>query len=265
VERATRRSELLGRIARYVSIVLGAAILLTGCGGGGSSSAASSASQSTAGQAQGVYSGTSSTGYYFESIVLPTDVFYALYGNISGNVFFVSGMMTGQGASKNGTYTASVKDFYLTSPMLTGSVTASYVVGTSLNGTVVENGTTISFTGAPFSSSNYNYNTAAVVSTITGTWSGHLLDGTSATVTINSNGTFTGSNLGCLFTGTVVPDPSGKNFFDVTIQFGASPCVLANQTSAGNGLTYLLSNGTTRQLLFAGTSGNFGTVFFAAK
>ena len=35
---------------------------------------------STTGLAQGVYSGTSSTGVTFDTIVLPNDKFYAIYG-----------------------------------------------------------------------------------------------------------------------------------------------------------------------------------------
>ena len=64
-----------------------------------------------AGQAQGVYSGTTSSGYSFSTIVLPTDKFYAIYGTVSGNTLLLNGLVTGQGTSGNGTYTASVTDY----------------------------------------------------------------------------------------------------------------------------------------------------------
>ena len=247
------------------------ALVLNGCGGGGvatsnTSAGANTGSQSTVGQAQGVYSGNSSAGSYFESIVLPSDMVYALYGTLSNNTFLVSGMITGQGTSNNGTYSAQVKDFFLTSAGVSGSLSGTYVAGSSFNGTLTESGSgAVSFTGAPLSSASYNYNMAAQVSTIVGSWNGDLLDGTSATVTVNSDGSFAGTNLGCLFSGTVVADSSEKNFFDVTIRFGGSPCVLANQSASGIGVSYLLPNGVTRQLIFAGTAGSFGTVFIAAK
>ena len=112
----------------------------------------------------------------------------------------------------------------------------------------------------------FNYDTAASVSAISGTWDGTLLDGVTTTVTINSNGTVSGSNLGCSFSGTVTADSSGKNFYDVSLTFGASPCAFPNQTASGVGVYYLLSNGVTHQLLAGVTLGTSeGTVFFAQR
>jgi hypothetical protein len=73
-----------------------------------------------------------------------------------------------------------------------------------------------------------------------------------------------GASSGCSFSGTISPDSSNKNFFDVSLTFGASPCLFPNQTATGVGVEYLLSNGVTHQLLGAVTSGtSFGTVFAA--
>jgi len=49
-------------------------------------------------------------------------------------------MMTGQGASNNGKYTATVTDFNKGRTSFAGSVAASYVTGTSISGTVSESG-----------------------------------------------------------------------------------------------------------------------------
>ena len=80
-------------------LILGAAsLLLIGCGGGGGSyGSGGGGGGSTMGQAQGAYSGTSSSGFAFETIVLPNDKIYALYGTVSGNVFLIYGLITGQG------------------------------------------------------------------------------------------------------------------------------------------------------------------------
>lgn len=254
--------------------LLGVVCLLASCGGSSSNSSSSSSSsssttQSTTGQAQGVYSGssTSPTGSSFESIVLPNDSYFAIYGTTTGNLFLISGMITGQGTSKNGAYTASVTDFYYTGLTSTGSLTATYVPGTSLNGSLVESGVTATFTGNSIPTSQFNYNMPASLSAITGTWSGNLLDGSSATVTIASNGTLSGSNLGCTFSGTLVAD-GAKNFFTLTLTFAnTSACLLPGQTATGIGITYLLSNNTTRQLLFGGTAagGTKGTLFLATR
>src|ERR1700680_1841225 len=119
-------------------------------------------------------------------------------------------MVTAQGSSANGTYTASVTDYGNTGVINSGSISATYVAATSLNGSLTENGTAITFTGASEPASSFTYNTSASVSAITGTWTGTLLDGMNTTVTINSNGTVSGSSSGCSFSGTVVADSSTK-------------------------------------------------------
>jgi hypothetical protein len=69
-----------------------------------------------------------------------------------------------------------------------GSISTTYVASTSLNGTLTENATMTTFTGTAEPSTVLNYNTAASLSAISGSWAGSLLDGTTATVTVDSNG-----------------------------------------------------------------------------
>ncbi len=242
-------------------------LLLVGCGGTGSTSSnTGGGGESTPGQAQGVYSGTTSTGYTFDSIVLPNDKFYGIYGTVSGNVLLLYGMVTGQGASSSGTYTASVTDFLYTGVVYTDSLTASYVPNSSVNGTITENGSQIAFTGTALPASSFNYNTPASLSSISGTWTGTLLNGAPTTVTISASGSVSGSSQGCSFSGTVSPDSSNKNFFDVSLTFGGNPCALPNQTASGIGVEYLLSDGVTQQLLAGVTVGTSeGTVFVATR
>src|SRR6185369_17339263 len=105
-------NRLLAIISATV-LVLGGSTLV-GCGSSYSSNGSGGGGQNYAGQAQGVYSGTSSNGYAFSTIVLPNDKFYAIYGTVAGNALLLSGLITGQGTSGNGTYTASVSDFFYT-------------------------------------------------------------------------------------------------------------------------------------------------------
>ncbi len=173
--------------------------------------------------------------------------------------------MFGQGYSNNGTYTANVTDYvpsYYTRGVSSITVAASYVTGLSLNGTYYSGGT---FSGAAIP--NFTFASPAVLSNITGLWSGILSDyGETAAVTVNSNGTFTGvSSLGCPFSGTIAPDASNTNFFDVSLTFGGIPCQLLNQTVSGIAVDYLLSDNVTRQLVVAATSGNMGILFTANR
>jgi hypothetical protein len=243
--------------------VVALTVVWSGCGGG-YSGGGGGGSTNYAGQAQGVYSGTTSSGSTFESIVLPNDKIYAIYGTVSGNVLTLDGMVAGQGTSGNDTFTASsVTDFLYTGTVYTDSLTATDVPGSSINGTLTENGTPITFNGT--ASSSFNYNTPASVSDITGTWTGTLLDGSPTTVTINSNGSLSGSSSGCSFTGTVTADSSNKNFFDISVTFGAS-CTSPNQTATGIAVYSLLPDGVTHELLAGVTAGtSFGTVFVAER
>jgi hypothetical protein len=114
--------------------------------------------------------------------------------------------------------------------------------------------------------SSFNYGTPALLSGISGTWTGTLMDGSTAVVNIDTSGTFSGSDSGCSFSGTITPDSSGKNFFKVFLTYGASPCLSPNQTQAGIGVDYLLPDGVTHQLLAGVASGtSFGTVFVANR
>jgi hypothetical protein len=121
----------------------------------------------------------------------------------------------------------------------------------------------VSFSGTPIPSSQFTFGTPAVLSNITGTWTGYLFGNAAAEVIVAANGTFTGSSQGCAFSGTVAPDSSGSNFFDFTIKYGGSPCLLPNQTQTGVAIDYLLSDGVTRQLLAGMSSGSSGNVFIA--
>ena len=70
---------------------------------------------------------------------------------------------------------------------------------------------------------------------------------------------------GCSFTGTITPDGSNKNFFDVSLTFGVSPCLMPNQKATGIAVNYLLSDGMTNQFLAGVSSGNSMGMVFAAE
>ena len=256
---------LAGKIP-FALVFIGA-LLTSGCGGGSpSTSGGGTGGTNPQGSPQGAYIGTTSTGETFESIILPNSTFYALYGTSSGQIFTVDGMMTGSGSYSNGKYTANVTDYYYAGNVYTGTVSATYVQGASVSGTVSETGNApVTFTGTVMPATQFNFNTAAQLSDISGSWTGYLFGNALASVTISASGTFTGSTQGCAFSGTITPDPSAENFFDFTIKYGAAPCELANQSQSGIAVEYLLSGGATRQLVAAVTSSSGGDVFIANR
>ena len=227
-------------------------------GGGGGTGVNAPASS----KAEGTYTGTTSNGYTFTSLVLENDQLWSVYGLLDNQgTFQISGLVEGDGLSNNGTFFAgNAKDFFYTGAVTPGQLSATYVPGVSLNGSI--NGTT--FYGTTPRNSTYVYGTPAQVSDISGFWSGAFLGGNAGSINISQNGGLTGSSAGCAFGGTIAPRPSGKNVYNVSLTFGGFPCLVPGQSATGIGVWYYLP-GNRKQLLIAGTdiSRSAGSVFVA--
>jgi len=240
---------------------------LMGCGGGGGSSATTTPPAPVIAKAQGLFQGTTSAGTSLEGIVLDDGSFWGLYGTQSGNSLLINGFDTGQVTSSNNAFSMTYTDF--PNPggsSIQGSGSGTYTT-TSLTGSITENGITQSFSLTSPQTTAYIYNTPAVISTVTGTWSGSLLDGETGTVTVMADGTFVGiASGGCAYSGTFAPRPSGVNVFNVILNFGTAPCLLPGQSATGIALSVSLGNGTN-ELIVAGTTSSpaVGTGFFAIR
>ncbi len=242
--------------------LIGSLALLTACGGGGGGGTPAANVP-----AEGVWTGTTSSGYAIDVLVLENNQFWSMFGNRSGGALSVIGFDQGSGSVSGSTFNGNLLEVLYTGVTGTGSITATTVANTSLNGSAsYSNGNTSTFNLAPPTSGTYNYNTAANLSTIQGNWSGSLLSGAAATVAITSGGAITGTSGGCSFTGTATPRASGKNVFDTSITFGASPCALPNQTATGIALAYTTTANQTQLLVSVVDSGRTtGTMFFAHR
>jgi hypothetical protein len=203
-----------------------------------------------AGQAQGVYVGTFTGGDAFGALVLPNDNFYAVYGISSGNTAS-TGVLAGIGVESNSSFSGNLTDFSNSGTIASGSFSSTFTAGAGINGSISEPGKslTFTFTGAVPPASTFNYNTAAQLSSITGVWTGAIMEGETTTVSVHSTGDFVGATeFACNFSGTAKPDGSGKNFFDVTLTFSGAPCIAAGQTVSGFAID-LASNGTAPHLI----------------
>lgn len=237
---------------------------LGGCGGGGGATVAASTNVASP---QGVYEGTFSTSGTHNTLILENNQFYTLYGSSVAGMFTVEGFLQGNGQASGGTFTASdVKDANTAGQLLSGSLSATYTASNSLSGTLTEGAQTVNFAGTGVVASVYDYNTAANLNDIAGTWSMTSLRGYSNTFNIAASGAFTATSGNCVFSGSVKPRASGKNVFDVAMTFGPAPCVLAGQTLTGIGIDFMLNNGK-RQLLIAGLDAtrSSSAAFFGAR
>lgn len=206
----------------------------------------------TVAAAEGAYIGTFGNGREHDTVVLENDQFYTIYGRTVSAGFAVEGFLQGNGKSNNGSFSATdVVDSTTTTILPAATLTATYSPGASLNGTLVEGGTSVSFTSAGISTSVFNYGAAPSLASLAGTWQLTSLRGTSNTFTVASTGAFTAVSGSCSFAGTFAPRASGKNIFDVNMTFGGAPCTLAGLSIKGIAISYLLTNGQ-RQLIVAG-------------
>lgn len=112
----------------------------------------------------------------------------------------------------------------------------------------------------------YNYNTPATLAGIAGTWTGFFSSSETGSVAISSGGVLSSvTSLGCTISGTVMRRASGKNVYDVTVNFGPSPCALPNGT--GSGVAIITSSGSARQLTVGVVTADLalGAAFFGTE
>lgn len=236
-------------------------VMLVGCGGGGSSTVTPTASYSPV----GVWQGTSSTGYTVDLVILPNNNFYTAVGMPSvNNGLTVYGYDVGIGSVSGNNFTANFTEYSYTNQTVTGTLSATINSANSITGGAnYPTGQSTTFTFSKMG--NFNFAQAASLSTVSGAWSGTFVGGGVGTVNISSNGTLSGSSQGCSFTGHLAPDTSGNNYFNLTVSFGASPCLLPSQTVNGIGITYPTIYGTTQLIAVVANNTNTQNAMFLAQ
>jgi hypothetical protein len=207
--------------------------------------------------AEGLWSGTTASGYALNLVVLENGSLWGVYS--INNVAY--GVMQGSGSANGSTYAGSGYDYYLTPPTrFAGTFSASFIAKASMNGTVTGSSGTTSFTTAY--DSRYDLNPS--LADVAGSWNLTAATATGTTVNpvvIASSGTFTGTGPFCSYSGTVLPRSSGKNIYNLTIAFTGSTCEFDGQTL--NGIGVLLKQGVTKQLTVAALRSDKSSGFLA--
>ena len=217
----------------------------------------------TTGTAEGLWNGNTSTSRTLTIAVLDDGTMYAFYSAVA-NPAVIAGVIQGNGTSNNGTFMASnVKDFGIGVTALEATVSANFGARQFFNGSInYQAGGTVSFN----TSYNTAYDTTPAIVSFTGVYQGQVgssVGAQPATITMASDGTFTGSEQsGCTFTGKATVRTRG-NVLDQSITFGGSPCFFAGSTFQGVVYLDLL----TRRLFAAApnTSRTDAVIFFGTK
>ncbi len=187
----------------------------------------------SSGSVEGLWTGSASTQRTLTTAVPDGSTYYVFY-TVVGNPNQIAGVIQGAGTAENGTFSsANAKDFGIGSGVLEATLAATFGAKQSFNGSITYS------TGGVFSFTHtYNsaYDTAPPLSSLAGVYQGQAgRSGGSetATVTVSSDGTYSGSQQdGCTFTGRITPRARG-NVFDAVIAFGGAPCFFGADTLQG--------------------------------
>lgn len=245
------------------------AVLMVACGGGGATDV-TAPTMAAANPLAGGWAGTSTSGNAVQSIILEDGRMWAIGGVVSSGVLFVNGLSRTTLQTSGSTLSASdLRSYSLAAgTSATGSLTGSFVIGTSLTATatLVGGAGTATINLAPAPATSYDYNTTATLAAVAGSWPGSFSNDT-GTMLVTANGTFSATtSLGCRLSGAFTPRASGKNVYDITVSFGAAPCGLPNGSAAGNAIITNLTNGQHQLIVAVATlDGANGGVFFGQR
>ena len=241
------------------------AVSLSACSDGGGDNPAPPASASAT-SAEGLWNGTTNSGRSVAGLVLNDGTYWVLY-TLIGNPSVIAGVVQGNSSSQNGSITSSnAKDFNLEGlgSITDASITGSYVMKQSLNGTTIyaNNGGQGTFT----TTYDTDYDIPPNPALLTGIYSG--LTATTGgvetvTVTLSAPGSITGSSAnGCQFTGSFAPRSRG-NVYDVSITFAGGVC--SNGTNTVTGVAFF--DAGTKKLYSAGLNSTRtnGFIFIGTK
>jgi hypothetical protein len=188
-----------------------------------------------------------------QMLVLENGDYWMMYGNPS-TAPLATGFIQGTGTSNNGSFTSpDAKDFGFT-PVVAGTVAATYdaTAKTVSAGTFTAGANSATFTGGPVPGSLYNYTSAASLNTIAGTYAAFSLANEGVVINVSTNGVFAATTTsGCQYAGLITPRSSGKNVFNVTMRYGATSCAFPGESATGIAIAYPLSNGKTQLVLAA--------------
>jgi len=178
------------------------------------------AGNGTASPAEGFWTGTTSANETLRGIVLDDGAYYILYSQ-SGKPTTLAGILQGTSNASNAQFTSSNGiDFPIAASNETNqfptpaTIGGSYVSRNSLQLTVAETTGMRTFSASYDAGYEHPASLAAVAGAYAGT-TGHADGKLQATVTVDSNGNFTGINPGCSFSGTITPRKS-VNVFEFT-------------------------------------------------
>ncbi|MBI4293812.1 MAG: hypothetical protein HY661_20245 [Betaproteobacteria bacterium] len=240
-------------------------LTLAACGGGGGNDGGSPP-PGPATSAEGLWIGSTSTSRSVTGIVLDDGTYWILYA-VPHFSSLIAGVVQGTGSSLNGSFSSSDGiDFNLEGQGINGAtVSASYAVKQSFNGSVTYSNPNEPFTFT--SSYNTDYDQTPSASAIAGTYIGIASvagSNEAITIVISSQGAVagTGGTSGCQYLGAALPRAKG-NLYDLSVVIGGGAC--SSGTSAVTGIGYFNSSANRLYVAALNKSRTNGLIFVGIK
>ena len=180
--------------------------------------------------AEGAWAGRSNRNQLIFGFILDTGATYFFY--TAPGTYNISGVIQGTFNSANGYFSSmDAKDFAVNIGVFNVAASGTYVPKTTIGGSLVEPGNSVTFAG----SYDASYDQPASLADAAGTYSGNVassLGWQSVTFAISPSGSLTGSAQGCTFSGTATPH-GAVNVFDVAVRFNGGFCQFGTSTLYG--------------------------------
>lgn len=201
--------------------------VLAACGGGSSDQVCttdanlnkSCAPKTSHALPEGIWGGATNNGLSVQTLVLENGQYFSVYTSSGLFTWLVEGITT----ATDGAFTDPAAVVFATSGAVQATaVNGSFLAKTSFSATTPG---TLQFNG------NYNavYDTPLAVADVLGAW--HNTVPVMTTVDFAADGSLTGQQGGCTFTGSVRPRSTGKHVLDGTLTFASAACAIGNGVS----------------------------------
>jgi len=217
------------KYTRLVAAALIATVGLAACGGG-STDPGDIGSATPA----GLWTGQTNTGRTATVVVLSDGAFWGIY-SVAGQPSVIGGVVNGKTSAWTSQQFTIVdaRDYNLEGTgVSSANATALYNTKGNLQITTGYSSGEVLFWSASYDPS---YEQTPLLANIAGTYTGVVATSTNRDVgsaTITPSGAVSGTVSGCSYSGTVTPR-SDSNTYDLSVTFGAAPCLFAGQTLAG--------------------------------
>ncbi|BAN27098.1 hypothetical protein [Caballeronia insecticola] len=238
--------------------------VLAACGGGGSDQTCvtsadlqrSCVAKTSHAIPEGIWFGATTTGLAAQTIVLETGQYFSIYTSNADLVWLTEGIVTATDGAFTDPATVAV---HTSGAIIAGQLTGNFTAKNTFSATVSIN-TTPNITALNFNG-NYNavYDTPLAISDVLGTWRNPATIATPTTVTFRSDGSVTGAQGACTFTGTFKPRATGKHILDGTLNFTDASCATGNGQSMSVEATVV-----NNQMTIVGVTPQRSTAFYLA-